>query len=683
MNKSLRMLIVEDSEDDALLLLRNLRQGGYDTVYQRVETLESMKEALQKQQWDIVVSDYVLPNFSGLAALDVLNRTGLDLPFLIVSGKIGEDVAIETMKAGAHDYIMKENLKRLVPAVERELQDAEVRRERKQAQEALEFSHFLLQLANRHTAMAPLLEEFIEEIKKFSGCTALGIRLLDDEGKIPYEASTGFTQEFYKQEFYKLESPLSLHADRCMCINVVSGTDPALPFYTRGGSFYMNGTTRFLATVSEEIKGETRNACNEFGYESVALIPIRMGEQIIGVLHLADPREDMVPLRKVKILEEVALQLGTAIQRIRAQEGRRKALDAVKVERQRLNDVLETLPAYVALLTPDYHMSFANRFFRERFGESHGRRCFEFLFGRKEPCKICETYTVLKTMSPHRWEWNGPDGRYYDIYDFPFTDTDGATLILELGIDITERKQAQEELKAHTARLEVLNEELRDFAFVAAHDLREPLRKIMTFGDLLDYRHGSSLGEAGKDLLERMIKSSQRMSDLLQALLVYSRISSRPNPFEPTDLVQVAREAISDLELAIEQAGGRVEVGELTTVKVDPSQVRQLIQNLIGNAIKYCRKNEKPVVKVYGKIEDRTYRIFVEDNGIGFDEEYLNRIFRPFQRLHGRSEYEGTGMGLAICRKIAERHGGTITARSTPGQGSTFIVTLPFREGSN
>lgn len=678
MDKNLRVLIIEDSEDDALLLLRNLRQGGYDTVYQRVETPESMKETLEKQQWDIVVSDYVLPNFSGLAALDVLKRTGLDLPFLIVSGKIGEDVAVEAMKAGAHDYIMKGNLKRLVPAVERELQEAEVRRGRKQTQEALEFSHLLLQLANRHTAMAPLLEEFIEEIKKFSGCDALGIRLLDDNGNIPYEALTGFTEEFYK-----LESPLSLHADRRMWINVVSGTtDPALPFYTRGGSFYMNGTTRFLATVSEEEKGETRNACNRFGYESVALIPIRTGEQIMGVLHLADPRENMVPLGKVEILEKVALQLGTAIQRIKAEEGRMKALESSKAERQRLNDVLETLPAYVVLLTLDYHMPFANRFFRERFGESHGRRCFEYLFGRKKPCEICETYTVLKTMSPHRWEWNGPDGRYYDVYDFPFTDTDGATLILELGTDITVRKQAQEELKAYNERLEVLNDELRDFAFIAAHDLREPLRKIMTFGDLLNHRHGNSLGEAGRALVERMTNSSQRMSDLLQALLVYSRISSKPNPFEPTDLVQVARDAVSDLDLAIQQAGGRVEVGMLATVKADPIQLRQLIQNLIGNAIKYRRENEKPVVKVYGKIEDRTYRIFVEDNGIGFDEEYLNRIFRPFQRLHGRSEYEGTGMGLTICRKIAERHGGTITARSTPGQGSTFIVTLPFREGS-
>ncbi len=138
---------------------------------------------------------------------------------------------------------------------------------------------------------------------------------------------------------------------------------------------------------------------------------------------------------------------------------RQRAEQAVKAERQRFNDVLEALPAYVILLTPDYHVSFANKFFRDRFGEDHGRRCFEYLFNRTEPCEICETYKVLKTESPQRWEWMGPDGRDYDIHDFPFTDTDGSTLILEMGIDITERKQAEEELRHHKEHLEDLVKE--------------------------------------------------------------------------------------------------------------------------------------------------------------------------------------------------------------------------------
>ena len=136
----------------------------------------------------------------------------------------------------------------------------------------------------------------------------------------------------------------------------------------------------------------------------------------------------------------------------------KKALEALKSERQRFNDVLEILPVYVVLLTPDYHVSFANRFFRERFGDSHGRRCFEYLFGRSEPCEACETYTVLKTKAPHHWEWVGPDGRNYDIFDFPFIDTDGSFLILEMGIDITERKQAEKKLKATNALLSLFSQ---------------------------------------------------------------------------------------------------------------------------------------------------------------------------------------------------------------------------------
>ena len=161
---------------------------------------------------------------------------------------------------------------------------------------------------------------------------------------------------------------------------------------------------------------------------------------------------------------------------------RKRAEEAVKAERQRFNDVLEMLPAYLVLLTPDYHVPFANRFFRERFGESHGRRCFEYLFGRSEPCEICETYTVLKTMAPHEWEWTGPDGRNYDVFDFPFTDTDGSTLILEMGIDITERKRAEEALRAASLYTRSLIEASLD-----------PLVTISADGKIMDVNRATEL----------------------------------------------------------------------------------------------------------------------------------------------------------------------------------------------
>jgi PAS domain S-box-containing protein len=259
--------------------------------------------------------------------------------------------------------------------------------------------------------------------------------------------------------------------------------------------------------------------------------------------------------------------------------------------------------------------------------------------------------------------------------------------------EIADRKRAEAKLHTYAAKLERSNHELEAFAYVASHDLQEPLRKVKAFGDRLKVRYAAALDERGLDYLNRMQGAAERMQNLIDALLIYSRVTTQTQPFVPVDLAQVAREVVSDLEVRIEQASGQVQVGELPGIDADPTQIRQLLQNLIGNALKFHRPGVPPVVQVQAQLLDgrerhrangvsctRWCEITIQDNGIGFDEKYLDRIFQVFQRLHGRSEYEGTGVGLAICRKIAERHGGEITATSIPGQGATFIVTLPVRQ---
>jgi signal transduction histidine kinase len=196
-----------------------------------------------------------------------------------------------------------------------------------------------------------------------------------------------------------------------------------------------------------------------------------------------------------------------------------------------------------------------------------------------------------------------------------------------------------------------------------------------------------------------MQAAAARMQTLIGDLLTYSRVTSKGHPFEVVDLAEVARQVVSDLETRIEQSGGRVEIGDLVSIEADRTQMRQLLQNLISNGLKFHREDEPPFIKLQGRFlngqepapagriseqidrsNGRLFQIRVEDNGIGFDERYLDRIFQVFQRLHGRDEYEGTGIGLATCRKIVERHGGSITARSRPGQGASFIVTLPAQQ---
>ncbi|MEO6725945.1 MAG: ATP-binding protein, partial [Blastocatellia bacterium] len=197
-------------------------------------------------------------------------------------------------------------------------------------------------------------------------------------------------------------------------------------------------------------------------------------------------------------------------------------------------------------------------------------------------------------------------------------------------------------------------------------------------------KYGPALNDEGQDYLGRMQNSARRMHTLINDLLEYSRVATAGQPFTPVDLNQVARDVLGDLEVRVQQSDGRVEMGELPVVDADPLQMRQLLQNLIGNALKFHRAEETPVVRVTAEdAGDDLCQIAVADNGIGFEEKYLDRIFTPFQRLHGRNEYEGTGMGLAVCRRIAERHGGTITAQSTPGQGTTFLVTLPLKQNGD
>jgi PAS domain S-box-containing protein len=509
---------------------------------------------------------------------------------------------------------------------------------------------------------------------------------------------------------------------------------------------------------------------------------------------------------------------------------------ALEAERRRFHEVLDMLPAYVILLTADYQVPFANRYFEERFGKSTGRRCYEYLFGRNEPCEICETYTVLKTQQPHRWEWTGPDERNYDISDFPFTDTDGAHLILEMGIDITERKQAEAELAKYQQHLEELvqqrtnqleaansqlqavfdvanvgillidehgavkrvndtlsrwvgrglpasgpcqpgdivgcvhaiaapegcgttahcrgcsirnafesvlrtgqpvhdveaeaaisvggkenrlwlevsadpvvldgkrnvilamnnvtdrkraenalkrsaaqlkrsNEELEQFAYVASHDLQEPLRVVTGYVQLIERKYKDRLDADADQFIRYIIDGVARMQQLITDLLNYSRVGSRSETFRPFNVQVAVDRALANLQPVIEDSKAVVTCDAMPTVRGDEAQLVQLFQNLIGNGIKF-RGDLAPRIHISASRTGDGWEFAVHDNGIGIDKKYWEQIFVIFRRLHKRQEYPGTGIGLAICKRIVERHGGRIWLESEPGQGTAFHFTL-------
>ena len=244
--------------------------------------------------------------------------------------------------------------------------------------------------------------------------------------------------------------------------------------------------------------------------------------------------------------------------------------------------------------------------------------------------------------------------------------------------DITELERGREKLVERTAMLERSNRELQDFAYVASHDLQEPLRKIEAFGDRLAKKYGDALEEDGRNYISRMQNAASRMRQLINDLLNYSRIATKARPFVATDLNEVLGGVLGDLQMRIEETQGRVEAGRLPTIDADPMQMRQLLQNLIANALKFRRPDVPPVVTISAEDarEEGFCKLVVADNGIGFEPRYSDQIFTIFQRLHGRAEYEGTGVGLATARKIVERHGGWIDATGVPGEGATFTAHL-------
>jgi two-component system, sensor histidine kinase and response regulator len=239
--------------------------------------------------------------------------------------------------------------------------------------------------------------------------------------------------------------------------------------------------------------------------------------------------------------------------------------------------------------------------------------------------------------------------------------------------------QLQREIAIRAETQEALqrsNTEFEQLAYVASHDMQEPLRKIASYLQLLGQRYEGRLDADADEFIGYAVDGAKRMQALINDLLAFSRVGTKAKPFAPTDCNAIVRTALTDLQIAIEECGAQIEVGELPTVMGDATQLPQLFRNLLANAIKF-RRDVAPRIRVHAEPAGASWRFEVSDNGIGIAAEYFERIFIIFQRLHGRSRYAGTGIGLAICKKIVERHGGQIEVRSTPGEGSTFAFTLP------
>ncbi len=439
-----------------------------------------------------------------------------------------------------------------------------------------------------------------------------------------------------------------------------------------------------------------RAAARRVGSRSVVAVPLGSRQQPLGVLKAYAPHPSAFSDAAVQTLKLLAAVLGSALHDAQRFAREQDLVARLRASEELYRSVFEGAGEGYFLVRrgPDGALRYesGNRALGLILGISVDQfvgRTPEEILPPEAAARVLPLYQrVFDTGTPLEIEHTNDIGRgtlttrtrYYPLKD----DTGAVVRILGMTEDVTEKVAAKREREAYARELERSNEALQDFAYVASHDLQEPLRKIRTFGNRLQAGYGEALGEQGADYLRRMLAAAERMQDLIRDLLAYSRVSSNRQPFSPVSLESLVGDVVGDLQARIEESGARVEVGPLPVIHADALQMRQLLQNLIGNALKFHRPGTPPAVRVDGAVgDDGTARITVRDNGIGFDPQYVDRIFAPFERLHPRQQFEGTGMGLAICRKIARGHGGDITARSVPDQGSEFIVTLPAGPGQH
>jgi PAS domain S-box-containing protein len=433
--------------------------------------------------------------------------------------------------------------------------------ERKQAERRQGVTNSLLELYAKKATRKEYLDSAVEVIRNWSGCEFVGIRIRDNEGNIPYESYVGFDKDFLA-----LENALHLGRDKCVCIRAIldNPQQQEQKFMSAGGSFYCNDSPAFLNGLTEQQKKEYRGNCIKRGFQSIAVVPIRYRDEVLGAIHLADYKKDMVLLPKIQFIETtVSPLIGEAINRFNAE---------AELEKYRLH---------------------------------------------------------LEDLVKHR-----------------------------------------------TEELARSNKDLEQFAYVASHDLQEPLRAVSGFVGLLKHHLEGTLDEKKTEYMNFAIDGVTRMQALINGLLEYSRVDTRGKPPESTDSRAVLEQALLDLQASIKESGAKVTADHLPTVNVDPVQLAQLFTNLIGNAIKF-RSDLPPKIKISASRQDSSWKFAVSDNGIGIEPQYAERIFLIFQRLHTRKKYPGTGIGLSICKKIVERHGGRIWVESKQEHGSTFYFTVP------
>jgi len=739
--KTMTTILAVDDNAENLELLCQVLEDDFDVI-----TASSGVEGLERAKDDppaVILLDVQMPEMDGYEVFQKLqeHEATCTIPVIFVTARYRDpDRVARGLELGAFDYITKpidDDVLLTKVAMAARIRQAE--QETRRAQEELleqqrqrtanaEAANRFLVIANRHTDISSLLGESVEELRALTGCAAAGIRFLDSEGNIPFQAYEGFSREFYE-----LESPLSIKSDQCMCINVIKqNVDSTLPWFTEGGSFYTNSTTRLLATMSEEVKGKIRNMCNQFGYQSVALVPIGRDDCELGLIHVADPRENKVPLPLVELLEAVARQLTPGILRVRAEEELRvlnQELESKVHERTAtLNAMVEELRHEIAeRQTAEASLRESQRFIQRIsdattyylwvFDLTEGRVVYanhafaEFLGVPLDQVGSLSGRAIARTIHPDEVQLHAAhrervrralDDEYLDR-EFRARDHSGQwcwisarDIVLNrsadgsprqlicTAVDVTKQREAERQLReqavefAHFARVGTVGE----LASGLAHELNQPLLTISLQSELCTHmlqqaEQGSEFGEL-RDSLQAITEQAQRAGRIVKFVRTFvGDRSLHRSTHELNDVIDRVCATLRVMEPFRSVQIRRKSASDLPRVVIDRTQIEQVIINLLQNASEAMAENapnDRHVVIESSLFSNEVIQVSVRDNGKGIAESDLDRVFESFFT----TKQGGMGLGLAICSTVIDSHGGRLWATANPERGATFYFTLPL-----
>ena len=636
MENPLRILMLEDHPEDACLTKEALRKGGLRFSFTRVETKEDFVRQLEEKKPDVILSDHGLPAFDGFSALRLAREKCPDVPVVFVTGALGEEFAIRIFEHGASDYVLKHRLNDLPSVVQRALGAAEESRRRRAEDEELRRNGELFQ-------------------NLISGVRDYALYMLDARGHI-----TTWNSGAERIEGYTAQQAIGRHIEILF-----------------GPADIARGKPRRMLEI----------AAREGRYEEEGWRTRHDGSRVwfsVVITALRDRRGELQGF--VKVARDLT--------------DRKHAEEALRQSEERLRTILETALDAIVLVDSEGIIHEWNGAAERMFGHPRADA-----LGRKLGDVILPVYlrgNYEQGIAQYLVEGHGPalnkrietvaqraDGSEFPI-EMAMTEaiTGDQRMFTGYISDITERKRAEEEIRQLNAELEqrvqkrteqlaLANRELEAFSYSVSHDLRAPLRHILGFVEILQTSPGAVLDAESRGFLETISDSARQMGRLIDDLLAFSRVGRGEVRFVPVKLDHLLAEVIRELQRDSQGRDVRWQIESLPEVQGDPAMLRQALLNLLSNALKYTRTRPTAVIEVKANGNDDEHIVMVRDNGVGFDHAYAHKLFGVFQRLHPANEFEGTGIGLAIVRRVIARHGGRTWAEGKPNAGATFYFSLP------